>query len=128
MAASTVLVQVNASLLVRENSNGTGKSNTIVSDGVDWANLQNAVDNQQVTEARLCLSPGANSVITLPAAMTTGHFVAWKASAKVDIALSFGTVINSSYGILEGDFTSISILVPIGYTEDVVVHLVITGS
>jgi len=121
-----LLTHWNATVFVRENE--ATAQNVLIEDGTDWADFEDGASDDQFFETRLCLAPSASETITLPSAMTAANKIAWKSSQKVDLTFDFGIIPSTSYGIMEGEFTSLQIDVSSGYTEDVTVHLVIIGS
>ena len=128
MPTSPIQFIFNSSVIVRENNTDATPNRNYVANGIDFANFVDSTDANRVQEQRIQIAPGATQIINLPAGSTKGVAIAFSFNGKVDMQFDYGTVDNTQYGILQGEFTSLSISAPAGPVADTFGTLVILGN
>lgn len=128
MSSRLLQFTFNATVQVIDNNTNGLSNTTYVSDGQDWANFVNRTDATCVNEQGPQLQPNTTTVIPLPVGAANGVAIAWQFSQKVTMVFNYGSIPLTSYGIQQGQFTTLSVTTP--NTPGVVTtgHIVLLGA
>lgn len=118
----------NATVQVADNNTNGLPNTTYVSDGQDWANFVNRIDASSVSEQGPVLEPGTTTVVQLPVGATQGVAIAWSFNQPVTMQFDYGSIVDTKYGILQGDYLTLSIIVDPAFTTPVTGHIVLLGA